>query len=504
MKVDTADLKLLQEKGISEATLKNQIETFKTGVPFVNIVAYAKIGEGIHKIDDDKKEEFVNFYNSAKLKVVKFTPASGAATRMFKAVHSFFNSVSIQEDDINEALTKKEFKLVKNLLDGIEDLAFYNEALKHAEKLYSNFGNYSKIEQKALILKAAIDKDGLNLGDLPKGLIPFHEYENKSYTPFQEHLDEALNYASKNGKAFLNFSISEDHEEKFKAELENHLKNGTSGIEYVVDFSFQKPSTDTIAVNPDNTPYRTKEGHLMFRPGGHGALIHNLNQIDADLIFIKNIDNVSKRARDKKDTMLYKKVLAGLLLSIQNKVFDFQKKLASLTDVKLIEECRQFMMESLNVKNPKHTSKELIEELRKPIRVCGMVKNDGEPGGGPFWIEDNGHTSLQIIETSQIDTSKKDQKQLLEHATHFNPVDIVCGVKDYEGKKFDLEKHINPKRGFIANKSVEGNEIKALELPGLWNGAMEFWHSIFVEVPVSTFNPVKTVADLLKPAHQEK
>lgn len=505
MKLNTADLELLAQKNISKETLEQQIETFKSGVPFVNIIDSATIDNGIHTISDANQKMYINYYDSSKAKVVKFTPASGAATRMFKAVHAFFNTVAMREEDIKAALTKEEFSLLNNLFVGLENLAYYHQALDKAQELYPDFNNQSAVVQKALVLKASIEKNGLNIGELPKGLIPFHKYKDSSYSPFQEHLDEAKHYASKDGKAFLNFSISEHHEEKFKSELKTYLdRNSSSDITYNVAFSFQKSSTDTIAVNLDNSPYRNKEGNLEFRPGGHGALIYNLNQIDADVIFIKNIDNVSKRAQDKKDTIEYKKILAGILLSIQDKIFDFQKKLEDSSNEALIEECRTFMKENLNIKNPSRTSKEIIEELRKPIRLCGMVKNDGDPGGGPFWIKDKGKVSLQIVETSQIDVSKKDQKLILDHATHFNPVDLVCGVKDYQGEKFNLEHHINPKRGFISQKSIEGDEIKALELPGLWNGAMEFWHSIFVEVPKSTFNPVKTVADLLKPAHQEE
>jgi hypothetical protein len=503
MQLTPSDLELLKSKGISEKEVEEQLETFKNGIPFVKIIDFAKVGDGILRLSEDAKKNYTEIYENSSFKVVKFTPASGAATRMFKALHAFIKETEIKENIISELLELEEYSVVKRLINGIDNLPFYTDALEHAVKKHHNFEEHTLLEQKALVLKAIIDKDGLEYGEYPKGLIPFHQYADKTLNPFEEHLDEAKAYAKKEGKAFLNFSISEEHEIKFKENLEKYLKTyANDDIDFQVSFYYQKQKTDTIAVNLDNTPFRDENKHLFFRPGGHGALILNLNDIDADLIFIKNIDNVSKRQQDKNDTIAYKKALAGLLIDVQNKLFEYQRHLEKSADNKLLEEVRTFMMDTLNIKSPSERPEELLKELHKPLRVCGMVQNDGEPGGGPFWIEDDGHVSLQIVETSQIDQTKDKQKEILTKATHFNPVDIVCGVKDYKGNLFDLEEFVNPKRAFIAEKSIEGTNIKALELPGLWNGAMEHWHSIFVEVPISTFNPVKTLADLLKPAHQ--
>jgi len=504
MQFNTADLELLTSKGISEKEVERQLETFSNGIPHVKILDYAKIGDGILRISEHDKKAYADTYENSTAKVVKFTPASGAATRMFKALHAFIKQVNEDNSSISELLELDKYSVVKRLMHGVEKLPFYEDAKTHATKKHQQFTEYDPLKQKTLVLEAIIDEDGLQYGEYPKGLIPFHQYADKTLNPFEEHLDEAKKYAKKEGKAFLNFSISAQHESRFKAHLENYLTNYShSDTDFQVDFSYQKEKTDTIAVNLDNSPYRDENGHLFFRPGGHGALILNLNDIDADLIFIKNIDNVSKRHEDKQETVEYKKVLAGLLLDIQNRLFTYQRRLEESPSDNLIEEVKTFMKNTLNIKSPSKTPQDLLRELHKPLRVCGMVQNDGEPGGGPFWIEDNGDVSLQIVETSQIDRKDEKQDQILQNATHFNPVDIVCGLKDYKGNLFDLENFINPKRAFIAQKSIEGKPIKALELPGLWNGAMEYWHSIFVEVPISTFNPVKTVADLLKPAHQD-
>ena len=505
MKLSAEDHQKLKDKGISEDVFNNQLQTFKDGIPHVKVLDYAHIGKGIMQIDDKRLDEFYEIYEQSDIEVLKFIPASGAATRMFKDLHQFLDEIEVDEDSILNALKKDKFDNLKPLIDHLNKLAFFKQALDLAQKQVDDFDKYSKTEQAVQVLKTALSENGLNLANLPKGLIAFHQYDDKILTAFEEHIEEAKFYATKNNKAQLHFTISEEHESNFKTALDQFLKTGnTENIDFKVDFSYQKPSTDTVAVNMDNSPYRDKDDDLFFRPGGHGALVHNLNRIDADLIFIKNIDNVSKKETDKQDTITFKKVLGGLLIKLQKQIFDYQEALESNPTDDLIKEVKSFMTDSLLIKEPSESAKDIIKQLHKPIRICGMVKNDGAPGGGPFWIEDkNGKQSLQIVETSQMDLKDKTQKQILDNATHFNPVDIICGIKDYKGQKFDLLNYVNPKRGFITQKSIEGQAIKALELPGLWNGAMEYWHSIFVEVPFSTFNPVKTVVDLLKPAHQD-
>ena len=281
-------------------------------------------------------------------------------------------------------------------------------------------------------------------------------------------------------------------------------------VKYNVTFSLQKSSTDTIAVDENYLPFRTQSGSILFRPGGHGALIENLNELDGDIVFIKNIDNVVQD-NYKGDIVTYKQLLAGTLVQVQQKIFNYLELLDNgiLNNVQ-IGEIISFLEDVLCIKNPNINLLDgdalllyLRKKLNRPIRVCGMVKNVGEPGGGPFWAYNNdGTISLQILESSQIDKHNKSYIQMFSSGTYFNPVDIVCGIKDYKGKRFNLIDYVDPNTGFISSKSKDGRSLKALELPGLWNGAMSDWNTMFVEVPLTTFNPVKTVNDLLKEQHQ--
>lgn len=507
MKLKDKDLKQLKAKGISVEEYESQIKRFTNGVADVKVLKYASIDDGILRFDNSDIQDFMDYYDQKNdVEVLKFVPASGAATRMFKALYQFLSEVEVDSKDINTKLQLEDFKLLQPLLEQTDHLAFFPQALAIAKEKIKNFEDLAHKEKNLVILKYAIAKEGLNLGNLPKGLIPFHKYQDKTLTPFEEHLEESVDYAENNSKVKLHFTIAERLDEDFQTILKQYLnKKAESKIKYEVEYSNQKPSTDTIAVNEDNTPYRDESGNLFFRPGGHGALIYNLNQLDTDLIFIKNIDNVSKKSEHKVDTLKYKKALGGLLFKLKQQLDEYLNALEhnKVNEQKIIE-IQDFAKNKLNIANPKDTVEDLYTQLYRPLRICGMVKNNGAPGGGPFWIKDNdGRVSLQIIETSQMDLTDNDQKTILENATHFNPVDIVCSTKDHKGKKFDLTKYVNPDRAFIAKKSVDGNSIKALERPGLWNGAMEYWHSLFVEVPSSTFNPVKTVVDLLKPAHQD-
>jgi hypothetical protein len=508
MDLKDKDLDQLKEKGISTEELESQIDRFRNGVPDVHILRPASIGDGIIRFADDDFEEFISIYDHRNdFEVLKFVPASGAATRMFKALHQFLAETKLKDSDIQQKLQKEEFQNLNLLFKEIDHLAFYEEALAAAKENIEDFENYTGYEKSLLILKYAIAEGGLNLGNLPKGLIPFHQYNNKTLTPFEEHLEESLAYAQKNEKVNLHFTISEGFDEDFDERLNHFLnRHATNNVNYQVEYSNQKPSTDTIAVTEDNTPFRDENGSLFFRPGGHGALIYNLNQLEADVIFIKNIDNISKRDKDKTDTTKYKKALGGCILKLKQKLDGYLNLLESKkVDPEALEPIKTFMTDKLNIANPANQQDELFNQLHRPLRICGMVQAQGDPGGGPFWIKDKeGRESLQIVETSQMDLSNDGQKSILKNATHFNPVDIVCSIKDHNGKTYDLKKYVNNDRAFIASKSVDGHPIKALERPGLWNGAMEYWHTVFVEVPSSTFNPVKTVVDLLKPAHQKR
>ena len=461
---------------IEEVT--QQIENFRNGFPSLPIVRAASGGDGVKQLSDEEVSAAESLYNSRmeQLRTIKFVPASGAATRMFKELFEYVN------DD-------KRTAGIDKLIVNLEKFAFFPELAKYLKP---------QIEDKDVVRNIIID--GLEYGAKPKGLVTFHAYKEGARKPVEEHLVEAALYASNGTTADIHFTVSPEHQAGFEAllnERQGHYEQ-KFGIKYNVSFSVQSPATDTIAVNPDNTPFRTDDGKLLFRPAGHGALITNLDKLNADIIFVKNIDNVTTDAR-KADTITFKRVLAGELLRLQARAFELLQALKRGEDV--VTEAAAFLSEELCCKIPTNASRELIEEsLDRPIRVCGMVKNEGEPGGGPFWVrDDKGREQLQIAESSQI---AKEDMHLMKEATHFNPVDLVCGVMRYDGTKYDLTKYTDPKTGFISSKSAGGRELRAQELPGLWNGAMANWNTIFVEVPISTFSPVKVVQDLLRPEHQ--
>ncbi len=510
MELKDKDKKQLAEKGINETKVQEQIDTFKEGIPFVKLESAAVVGNGIYKFSEFEEKELVSLFEKKlpQLSILKFVPASGAASRMFKALFGFLDSYDPENEKFSAYVERTNDKDMKVFAQGLEKFPFYNDVMSRLEGDTSTEG-----KKVYAFVNELLDENALNYGFYPKGLLPFHKYSGGAETPFQEHLKEGSLYASSKGESRLHFTISEQHETMFNFEL-NEVREEVSeatDTKFHVDYSFQKPSTDTIAVDMKNEPFRNPDGSLLFRPGGHGALIENLNEQDADIIFIKNIDNVAVM-KDADAVAECKKVLAGVLLQVQEKAFSYAKSLESGKDVDdSLEEITEFVREKLNVRfNPdfKDLSKEakidaLKNKLNRPIRICGMVKNEGEPGGGPFWIRNSkGETSLQIIESAQIDMDNPNQVDILNNSTHFNPVDLVCGVRNHKGEKYNLLDFVDPKQGFITGKTKDGKELKALELPGLWNGAMAFWNTIFVEVPLVTFNPVKTVNDLLKPSHQ--
>ena len=500
------DLKQIAQKGISEEKLNNQLEQFKTGFPFLRLEAAAAVGRGITSPDEILRQQFIEAWDKYKAegkKVVKFVPASGAASRMFKDMFAF---VDADYDVPTTPFEKQYFENIKKFAfyDALNAVCLKNEG-KGIEALMAE-GNYKAVA--AQMLKA----EGLNYGQLPKGLLLFHNYPEGPRTPMEEHLVEGALYAASNGEAHVHFTVSHEHMDLFKAKVAEKADGYASkfGIKYDISFSEQKPSTDTVAANADNTPFRNDDGSLLFRPGGHGALIENLNEIDADVIFVKNIDNVVPD-RLKEDTVEWKQVIAGVLVTLQQKAFDYLRLLdtGSYTHEQ-IEEMIRFVQQDLCCRKADIKELEdaelviyLRKKLNRPMRVCGVVKNAGEPGGGPFLTyNQDGTVSLQILESSQIDKSNKEYLEMFTQGTHFNPVDLVCAVKDYKGNAFNLPDYVDKTTGFISSKSKNGKELKALELPGLWNGAMSDWSTIFVEVPLSTFNPVKTVNDLLREQHQ--
>ena len=501
----TEDKALLARKGITEGQIEAQLQTFRKGFPFLRLKAAASLGNGILALSPEDCRRYEDVWNAYKAEgkaVTKFVPASGAASRMFKDMFEFLDA----------AYDAPETDFEKAFFAGIRRFAFF-EDLDAACRKNEGAGVESLMEagQYKKVVANMLRPEGLNYGQLPKGLLKFHRYAEGARTPVEEHLVEAALYAASQGKAEVHFTVSAEHKALFKALVEEKLPvyEKKFGVELHVTFSEQKPSTDTLAATMDNEPFRV-DGKLLFRPGGHGALIENLNDLQADVVFVKNIDNVVPD-RLKADTVTYKQVLAGVLVDLQRRAFSYLRKLDSgdygHAD---IEEIIRFVQQNLccrreDVKDLEDA--ELVIYLRKklnrPMRVCGVVKNVGEPGGGPFLAyNQDGTVSLQILESSQIDTGNPEYVAMFKDGTHFNPVDLVCALKDYKGGKFNLPDYVDRNTGFISYKSKNGKELKALELPGLWNGAMSDWNTVFVEVPLDTFNPVKTVNDLLREQHQ--
>lgn len=515
MKFSREDIEQIEKKGLSENKVEAQIKIFQRGNVPVNIEAAATVGNGILQFLSAEREEFSRYYENKKenLELLKFVPASGAATRMFKMLHSFLEEFDPGKESLTDYLNRKNNPNLKKFFNNIEKLPFYETAVNNSRESQPGFDSLTEEAKKFLIVRTILFSPGLNLSSYPKGLVPFHNYKKYVATAFEEHLYEAAEYAAVNGVAKLHFTVSEGHKEKFQAEFEK-IKSRVEEVtntKFVITYSYQNPKTDTIAVDSKNEPFRTREGKLFFRPGGHGALIDNLNDQDADLVFIKNIDNVVLLDRIK-EVAANKKMLAGKLLQVQEKCYSYLKAIEEkekagidLEEVKVFIETELFSRFASGFEQLSSENKllKIKDRLNRPLRVCGMVKNEGEPGGGPFLVNmENGSKSLQIIEGAQINTEDIQQKEIAENATHFNPVDVVCGLRNFKGESFNLHEYVDPSTSFIAEKSKDGKPLRALELPGLWNGGMAKWNTIFVEVPVSTFNPVKTVVDLLKPSHQ--
>lgn len=504
--ITTEDKELLAKKGITEERIEEQLACFRTGFPYLKLHAAASTGKGILAPAEEEQECYLaawEAYRDEDHKVLKFVPASGAASRMFKNLFEFLDT------DYDTPTTPFE----QNFFANIRKFAFYDdldEACRRIEgKTIAQLTDEGRYKP---VVAALLKGEGLNYGALPKGLLKFHKYQEGARTPLEEHLAEGALYAAgKSGKVNVHFTVSAEHRELFQKLVSEKMKHMEKryGVKYDVTFSEQKPSTDTLAADMDNRPFRV-DGKLLFRPGGHGALIENLNDLDADIIFVKNIDNVVPD-KIKGDTVTYKNLLAGVLVTLQKQIYEYLELLdTGKYSHTQVMEILQFLQKRLFCKNPEVKNLEdselaiyLKRKLNRPLRVCGMVKNVGEPGGGPFLAyNSDGTISLQILESSQIDMNDPEKKAMFEQGTHFNPVDLVCGVRNYRGEKFDLTRYVDPATGFISHKSKNGKELKALELPGLWNGAMSDWNTVFVEVPLSTFNPVKTVNDLLREQHQ--
>ncbi len=510
MNFSEKDILQIEEKGLSTREVEEQIEIFKRGNIKVNITEAATVGKGISRVEPAEKHDLIKFYDAEKDKhsILKFVPASGAASRMFKSLHNFAEDFDPEKHDLREYLDGSGDADLQRFFNHINKLPFYGKALDKAKKNHSDYNDLSHDAQNKILVKTILEADGLYLSNLPKGLVPFHKYGTHIATAFEEHLFEAAKYLEVDGVAKLHFTVAKGDKDKFKGEwkeIQERVEEKT-GVKFEIEYSYQDPKTDTIAVDNNFEPFRTENEDLFFRPGGHGALIENMNQLDEEIVFVKNIDNVV--TEDKVQNVVdHKKMLGGKLFRIQKKVFEYLKVLeAGKASADKLEEIQEFLNKDLFVKSASSqeaSAAYLIEKLNRPLRVCGMVKNEGEPGGGPFLVKDkNGEISLQIIEGAQIDNDNPEQAKTAREATHFNPVDIVCSLRDHKGGGYDLHKFVDEEMSFIADKTKDGKPLKALERPGLWNGGMAKWNTIFVEVPVETFNPVKTVSDLLKDSHQ--
>jgi hypothetical protein len=501
------DMHQITTRGQTPETVLSQIETFQRGISYTTLHRPCTMDDGITVLQPSAIEALGTLYAQAvsASRVMKFVPASGAATRMFQALISYC--------ECQEAARSKNEKDVLHFINNLQRFAFYNDLQAAIQRHRGEVAAYLAHGQHAELLSYLLTSRGLNYANLPKILLKFHRYDDHYRTPLEEHLVEAAAYAlDRHQIARLHVTVTPAHAEAVRAHIEaSQRRYERDGLRYEIDLSVQSPATDTIAVDLDNNPFRNEHGHLLFRPGGHGALLANLQALAADIVFIKNIDNVVPDHL-KYVTYRYKCALGGYLVHLQQQIFAYLEHLAAgRVDAGLLEEIRTFAQRELAIVVPpglQHAPRHehirfLYDRLNRPLRVCGMVRNEGEPGGGPFWVEHpDGSLSRQIVEASQVDTALPEQRALLAASTHFNPVDLVCGVRDYRGQPFDLQRFADPDTGFISHKTYAGRPLKALELPGLWNGAMAYWNTVFVEVPLSTFSPVKTVLDLLRPEHQ--
>lgn len=503
------DKSMLDARGISQQTVSDQLARFTTGFPYLRLAASATVGNGILRTDAQIEEKAVARWDKFLAEgatVCKFVPASGAASRMFKALFAFVDG---QEE------TPAADSPVAALIANIDKTAFYGQLNDILQKLHGKTARQLIDEGKyKAVISAIIKPEGLNYGNLPKGLLSFHRYADGSVrTPLEEQLVEGAQTTAANGVVNVHFTVSDNHRQLFADKLAEVLPaiEQRSGLKFKVSTSIQKPATDTVAANPDGTPFRDDNGNMVFRPGGHGALISNLSDIDAEVIYIKNIDNVVPDSH-RMATVKYKKIIGGILMLVHDETVRYANMLRDgKYGEKDLADMRDFVSRTLCIKADgleslpaDEQAKWLAAKFNRPIRVCGMVRNEGEPGGGPYIAYNNdGTASPQILESTQIDMSNAANVDMMKGATHFNPVDLVCYVRDIDGNRFDLTKFVDHNTGFISDKSFAGRALRALELPGLWNGAMSDWNTVFVEVPIDTFNPVKTVNDLLRPAHQQ-
>lgn len=487
----------IDKRNISNDKLTKQFLAFVKGTPVLELDKIATVNDGIMTINSIDRSKFMNLYNIKQqdISIAKFVPASGLASRMFKSLSEFKN-------------TKINNPIAQYFFNNLHKFPFFKDIIIEFNKTYPKIKKLDSLTNKVAFLDFLLSEEHLNYQSTPKGLIKFHQYDIDNKTALEEQIDESVFYCvSKNQTVNIHFTVNPVFIDKFKQNVADYIENNyeNSDLTFNIDFSIQKSNTDTIAVNHDNTPFKDDDGNYVFRAGGHGALIENLNDLDTDIVFIKNIDNVSHQ-NHMEETIKYKQILAGKLLFLQDKIYTFLKQIKEKSDDLNLQEIRFFLLENFftNISDENCNEEYLFDFLNKPIRICGMIKNQGDAGGGPFWVKKNetNTSTLQIIEGAQINKEDDNQLDILHQSTHFNPVDIVCAIKDFEGNKFDLTQYVDHDAVFVTDKTYAGKPLKGLELPGLWNGGMSEWLTLFVEVPIETFNPVKTVTDLLSPMHQ--
>ncbi len=499
--LSASDLEFLRGRGIDEDEAERQLECYRRPQPYARLLRPCTVGDGIIRLDEAEQRRLASFFDEASREksVLKFVPASGAASRMFKALLAA-RVRPLARRDVDGGRAGDE---VAAFFARLADFAFYPQLAEVMARDGLSLDEVARSQDVRPVFDYLLDDVGLGYAGLPKALLLFHRYPNETRTAFEEHLVEAVDVAP-GERAALHFTVSENHRSAFEQRLSavRERYEERYGVRYEVGFSYQRASTDTIAVTPEGQPFRTSDGRLLLRPSGHGALIENLAEQDADVVFVKNIDNVVPDHL-REPTVWWKKVLGGLLLELhrrRDEVLDeLERGVPGATG-----RAAEFLTRHLGTSAGAGAGHaQLRALLDRPLRVCGMVENTGEPGGGPFWIAGaDGRASKQIVETSQIDLGDEGQREILESATHFNPVDLACAFRDRHGRPYDLKRFVDESAYLVVDKSHDGRPLRSLERPGLWNGAMADWNTVFVEVPVETFQPVKTVCDLLRPAHQ--
>lgn len=504
------DLEQLAHRGISLEEACRQVQDIRSGFPYPYIKASASLERGIVRLTREEEAYYMNawqdYLNSPTADVCKMIPASGAASRMFKSLYAFASSAEVEPSNAE----------VERFFANLSHFAFYETLGRVCLRTkWKSVSTLLEGKEYKAIIEALLGDKGMGYGHLPKGMLLFHTYPKGACTAAEEHLVEGAMYARKSdGRVRVHFTVSPEHRQAFESMLDGAKKyfEDKYGVFYELSYSEQKPETDTLALTPEGELFRVGDGSILFRPGGHGALISNLNELDADIVFIKNIDNVVPDHL-KAETIMTKKLLGGILIKLREQIYDYTRQLErGRASSSLLGEVCNFFRQTLCIDIPEMLEDNaselqswLLSKLDRPIRVCGMVRNQGEPGGGPFVIrEADGSTSLQILESTQINMQDEEQRAFFEMGGYFNPVDLVCSLRNHKGERYELAKYVNPKTAFLAHKSQGGQELIALERPGLWNGAMYHWTTIFVDVPIETFNPVKEVNDLLRPEHQPR